>query len=456
MGLGGGDMKVIKEAELKKLSKDGHTILLNLEKQSWVKVNDTAINIIEMVNNLEVDDAINKIESNYNVPRNQAESFVNYMMKNGVLKKKNEFSHIRLLEEEKPNLPISIGYLHITNRCNLTCGYCSYNANDRVENELPLYQIKSIIRKLSQNGFGQIVFSGGEPLCRKDFKEIVQYAKKFFDDMGLVTNGTLIDYENGEFIAKNINKVQVSIDSGIEKDHDAIRGKGSFKKAVRGVKILKEFGHNEIRITPTINKKNIDNIVSIVRIAKELDVTLMPRFFLPVGRGSCNQKAYAVDYREMVDAFKRIFFECDRLQYDKYSVKSFYDSYLKPKVSCSACKDIICIDINGDLYPCSFLMDEDLKMGNVFESTTIQEIVRLSPIGQEILERSVEKIDGCKDCDICYFCGGGCIAIYHSKTGCVSGADRECHYYGLLRDLIWKSEDLSPKGLLKILASESN
>lgn len=447
-----------KEAELREIAQNGQRILLNLEKESWVKVNDTAIAIIEMINNLPAVDGVNKIVAKYKVTRETAQSFIDYLLNKGILKKEQQFNNIRLLEEEeKPKPPIPIGYLHITNKCNLSCGYCSYNANNRPEEEPSVQQIKSIIRKLSQNRISQIVFSGGEPLCRKEFRAIISYARQFFDDIGLVTNGTLIDSENGEFIANNIDKIQVSLDSGIQEDHDAIRGEGSFAKTIRGLKILRGYGHQQIRITPTINKININNIESIVEIAKKLAVTLSPRFFLPVGRGSCNEESYSIDYAEMVRAFKKIFLECERLQYDKYTVKSFYESYEKPKVSCAACKGIVCINPNGDVYPCSFLMEEDFKMGNLLEVTDLHQLIANHPVGRGIMERSVEKIDGCKDCAVRYFCASGCLAIYYKKTGLISGADNECHaLYELLNNLFWKSEEVDPKSLLQTLDLEIN
>lgn len=443
-------MLIRKVPDLRTMTKDLTTIFLNVDKRSWIKLSQVAIKIIDSIDNLEYEEAVEKIQNENNVPRAQAEGFIEYMINTGTLERVQDLVHIKLIDSEKTgsNL-ITHCYLHVTNRCNLKCGYCSYDARNDINKELSTNLMKSIIRRVSLNKIQQLVFAGGEPLLRKDIQELILYAKKLIPDIGMVTNGTLITPENAEFLVKNVNKIQVSLDSGIQSVHDSIRGEGSFERTVEGIRLLRKYGHSQVKITPTVNRFNIDSIESIVHIAKELDVMLEARFFLPIGRGNCNKIDFSVEYSEMSEAFSRIWAECEKLNFDKYSIKHFYDSVMTAKTSCGVCKDKICVDVDGSIYPCAYLMDKGTKIGNIFDKLNIYEIIDNSEIGSQIAHFDVDNIKSCKQCQVRYFCAGGCMAVRYGNTGDINGAGIECtHYRKLLDKLVWESTDNTRESLL--------
>lgn len=451
-------INISKEKNIKRIKNNSQIVLLNIDKKKWIKVTEVAENIINMIDNMEYNEALTKIMKEFKVTDVQAKQFIDYIIDMGIMKSDRKIEHIKLIDEpsEKEEL-ISHCYLHITKSCNLKCGYCSYNANIKEEIELSTNKLKSIIRRLSLNKISQLVFAGGEPLCRKDFEEIVEYARKFFPDIGLVTNATLINENNAEFIAKNINKIQVSLDSGLESDHDSIRGNGSYEKTINGIKLLKKYGNSQIKITPTVNKLNIENIVSIVKVAKDLDIMLEARFFLPVGRGSCNKYDFSVEQKDMVNTFCDIWKECELQNYSKYSIKHFYDTYITAKNSCGVCKDKICLDVNGDIYPCAYLMDKKVKIGNIFDNINVYEIIKKSEYGNKFSNFNVDDVEKCKNCSIRYFCGGGCMAVRFSSTENIYGDGMECtHYKNLIENLVWKSENNSKGSLLRSMGIEVN
>lgn len=436
----------------KQMSSDLYTIMVNMDKKSWVKLTNSAVEIINNIEDKTEDEAFFTLESKYGVTREDAAEFIDYLLEMGIIVKQKEKQYITILNDdlEEKNY-IGHCYLHVTGNCNLHCGYCSIDANHHNE-DLTTNQIKSIIRRLSINKINQLVFSGGEPLLRTDLEELVLYAKKLIPDIGLVSNGTLITERNAEFIAKNFDKIQISLDSGIEEVHDSLRGKGSFQKTVRGIQLLKEYGHQNIKITPTVNQINIKNIEEIVKIAKELDLLMEARFVLPVGRGDRNQDDFCIQYKDMYDAFLRIWKECERLDYKNYSVKEFYDKYMTPKVSCGVCKSKLCIDVNGDIYPCAYVMNEEVKIGNIFEQANLREVVRKSKIGTRIANFDVDRIHKCKDCEVRYFCGGGCMAVRYGNTGEIDGDGMDCAYYRkLFNQLIWEAPDTQKESLLEVL-----
>jgi AdoMet-dependent heme synthase len=84
----------------------------------------------------------------------------------------------------------------------------------------------------------------------------------------LLTNGTLIDHETARQLGDTVTGVQVSIE-GPEEIHDAIRGMGTFAKAVTGVKEMVAAGI-PVSLNATISRLNADNLSAIVSLGRDL------------------------------------------------------------------------------------------------------------------------------------------------------------------------------------------
>ncbi len=99
------------------------------------------------------------------------------------------------------------------------------------------------IPKLKKNGVKFIIFSGGEPLTRKDIFDIALYAKSLGIITYLSTNGLYIKKSNAKKILDTFNYIGVSID-GREEVHDKFRGlKGSFRESLQAVDLLNSYNH---------------------------------------------------------------------------------------------------------------------------------------------------------------------------------------------------------------------
>lgn len=151
----------------------------------------------------------------------------------------------------------------LTDKCNLRCRYCGLWK--RNSPEMTTKQIFNLIDE-SEKDTAFVYLSGGEPLLRKDIKEIIDYiAKKDGIFTVLFTNGTLIKEKINDI--KNIDLVNISLD-GPREIHDNIRGKGSFDKAIEAIKLLKE---NKIPVSTetVISNVNIHHLKFITDFAKE-------------------------------------------------------------------------------------------------------------------------------------------------------------------------------------------
>lgn len=90
----------------------------------------------------------------------------------------------------KKTTPLRVVHL-ITTRCNLKCSFCE--CHKLSYNEMDTDEIKSAMNCFKNMGTFAWGFSGGEPLLRKDLKELLIHAKKLDFYTSIVTNGTLLD-----------------------------------------------------------------------------------------------------------------------------------------------------------------------------------------------------------------------------------------------------------------------
>ena len=81
-----------------------------------------------------------------------------------------------------------------TRTCNLNCIHCySKSTSQYYEGELSTDEGKQLIDDLAEFKVPSILFSGGEPLIRKDIFELIEYATSKGLRAVLSTNGTLIN-----------------------------------------------------------------------------------------------------------------------------------------------------------------------------------------------------------------------------------------------------------------------
>ena len=140
-----------------------------------------------------------------------------------------------------------------TYKCNLKCKYCFYNINDIQPNgikdekqdrqELTLDEIdRFILQPAKKSKVKRIIFSGGEPMIRKDILQLLRKTIEYGMKCILQSNLTLdIDnLLNDELVMNNVY-FRVSLD-GIEEQNDKVRGMGAYNKTNNNIsKILKYY-----------------------------------------------------------------------------------------------------------------------------------------------------------------------------------------------------------------------
>jgi 12,18-didecarboxysiroheme deacetylase len=191
-----------------------------------------------------------------------------------------------LLQFSKDKKPVVVW--NITRRCNLKCIHCYAQSKDQeYTDELTTEQGKELIDDLAKFGVPVILFSGGEPLMRKDLPELAEYAVSKGMRAVISTNGTLITKEVARTLKEiGLSYVGISLD-GLEEIHDHFRGKkGAYQKAMEGIKNCQEAGI-KVGLRFTMNKINVKDIPGIFDLLEEKDIPRVCFYHLVyAGRGT--------------------------------------------------------------------------------------------------------------------------------------------------------------------------
>jgi putative heme d1 biosynthesis radical SAM protein NirJ1 len=175
-----------------------------------------------------------------------------------------------------------------TRTCNLNCRHC-YSDSDckKYAGELSTKEAKTLFQGLKDFNVPVILFSGGEPLLREDLFELLEYAGVLGIHSTISTNGTLIDKAAAKRIEKaGVGYVGVSIDGIGSKHDDFRRSKGSFDKAINGIKNCKEVGQ-KVGLRFTINRHNYDQLEEIFYLIEQENINRVCFYHLVYsGRGS--------------------------------------------------------------------------------------------------------------------------------------------------------------------------
>lgn len=327
--------------------------------------------------------------------------------------------------------------LDITNECNLRCKHCCVSAGEHLYGmDLDTDKMKQILNKIYEFNPYSLSISGGEPLVRSDFREIVEDISDHYSGrLDLMTNGTLIDARMAEFIVKHFDMVSVSLDGVNEETTALIRGTGVFEKTVNGIKLLKKYGAKHLEATMVVCKENEKYIRNFKELCEKLGVKDRLRILEPGGRIDNNaNEIHYVDPEVYPDG-------AALGAYLEHCLKQGMNKMHPQTCSCQAARREFLIDFKGDIYPCAALLDEELKMGNIFEINDIKDYFinrrYLSSDGYREFEKYLPyNVEGCKECNknlICHTC-------VRTVKDLVSTGNlhRECKFNSQYYDLYWK------------------
>ena len=174
-----------------------------------------------------------------------------------------------------PHGPLII-YLSPTDLCNFRCKMCTIGRPETVDckEELATDRIVSVLAEAQKCGTKILALWGGEPLIHKDIMPIIETAHSLRMHTYMATNGYLLDANRRkQLLHAGINTISVSLDHSKAAGHDTLRGKqGAFDQIVSNMRSLSEEskGRLNIGLNMLVHKENIDEILKMVRLAKEI------------------------------------------------------------------------------------------------------------------------------------------------------------------------------------------
>ena len=124
----------------------------------------------------------------------------------------------------------------VTNKCNLHCKHCLPMSGEPRQNELSTKEALSALSVFHSVGVSRICFTGGEPFSRADFLEILKRTVELGMRADVITNATLLNKECLETISNLGVTLGVSLDGVDVSTNDAVRGKGTFDKIIKGLR----------------------------------------------------------------------------------------------------------------------------------------------------------------------------------------------------------------------------
>ncbi|CEP41807.1 MAG: radical SAM/SPASM domain-containing protein [Paraclostridium sordellii] len=318
---------------------------------------------------------------------------INDMIKVGILYINEDTRNLK-----KNSTEIETIYLATTHRCNLECRHCCTSCNSNEKDILTTKEIFSIIDFIITLNPREIILTGGEPLIRKDFKEMVEYIKSYSDNnvnLVLSTNGTLINDNNIDFIVDNFHRIEISIDGVDEETCGKVRGKGVFGKIISNIRKLQEKNFNNIRTSMIFGDKNEYLSESFEKLNSDLGTQALPRCFEPVGRGKDNVLEFlSEDTILPITLAKKL---------EKVKDRNYMSS-----CSCDLYEGKMFIDSDGKIYPCQSLMKDKYSLGNILAEETKEKLLKFK-FEDSMAKQNIKKIypynyEKCKDCDVNIFC----------------------------------------------------
>ena len=354
-------------------------VLSNIENGSWIRITKEVYDILVLgiENILGIEEL--KLNLYDDEDREYIQNLYNILCKMGIIEDENY--------EYKINNKIVA--IEMTHRCNLRCFHCCIDADGVVsnKNDLSTEQIKIIIDKIIKWNPDRIMLSGGEPMLRKDFIEILKYIKNNYKGKIIVsTNGTLINTSNVEALAECAYQIDISLDGVDEESCSIIRGPGIFNKVLKNVQKLKRVGFSRIFLSMVISDRNEHLERRFKALNESLGTFPLVRIFSPVGRGKDNLEMFSSLGENSV-----------------YIPENFMNENLEV-CSCSAGIREIMVSYNGDIYTCISFMNPQNKIANILEIEDLNDLDNSKKQHPFLDILSSQSYKDCKNCKVNLFC----------------------------------------------------
>lgn len=350
--------------------------------------------------------------------------------------------------------------LSLTGKCNLHCEYCFYADEMTGRSDLSASQWKTFFSELKAIGVRNVTLSGGEVFMRRDLWELLDELIDSRISYSMLTNGTLITEKTLEQFAlgkrrSRLTSIQISIDGSCSEVHDASRGAGSFEKAVRGLRLLKEADF-PLTVRMTINRCNVNDIEDTAAFLIETIglASFSCNEAIALGTGCTRREEMTLTTAEKVKAMLTLerlgqrypgriqatagpqvnlvrFRDMERAKATGWRPGHWRMGSL---TACGCAYGKLAVHHDGTIAPCNMLSIEIGKIGQ----DRISDIWKYHPILKQLRGRSaitLHTLPECRGCEWIELCNGSCPSTAFSRTRSLISANLDDCYRAFLKDI---------------------
>ena len=319
-------------------------------------------------------------------------------------------------------------HLQLTRYCNLACRHCWAEAGTARPRELTILEVRSLLDQMAEMGTYKLQLGGGEPLGRGDIFDILEHARSRGISVGLSTNATMATRAVAQRLGElDVEVLKVSMEAGSEKSYDYIRNDRAYRKAIRGIKNLKELCPKaELYFHVVLQRDNLTEIPAMIKQAEKLEVNrLVFDLAAPVGRARENPRIlltqeeafHAMDLARRIGAASRLEVEVLGQVPPTVRKKRAFEGF-----GCE-CGHLHCHISSDGVVAASGFVSAALPAGNV-RDTSLREIWNTGH-GLKLL-RSNPGNNICKPCEHFRSCRGGCRTRTYASISALTEPDPLC------------------------------
>lgn len=282
----------------------------------------------------------------------------------------------------------------LTDKCNLRCTYCNPIDLPRGHfsnaNKMSLEEIDTIVGVFVEMGIKKVRLTGGEPLVRKDAKEIILRLSKYPVELTLTTNAVFVHEFIETFQRVGIHSVNVSLDSLIPKRNQIITGRDEFKRVMQNIDLLLEHRFQVKVNTVIMADVNAREIPDFVAWTREKPIQVRFIEFMPFS-GNHWRKEKVFSYNEMLsligERYEYVPLHNDRHDTAlKYKVPGFQGTFAMISTMshpfCSGCNRLR-LTTDGKMKNCLFSRSEVDILGALRNGQDIRPLILKSVYDKE-------------------------------------------------------------------------
>ena len=218
----------------------------------------------------------------------------------------------------------------VTQACDLACKHCRASAQPLAHpDELTNAEGKALIDQIAAMRVPIFVFTGGDPLKRKDVFELIRYAAGKGLHVALTPSATPLLTREAIFQLKEAGLVRlgISLDGSTPEIHDSFRGlSGAWERTIQAIGWANEAGI-PIQVHTTLGRRNVQDLDSLCALFETQPIVMWNVFFLvPVGRGQLDDLLSGEEFEQ---AFAKIYELSQRVNFQiKTTEAMHYRRYL--------------------------------------------------------------------------------------------------------------------------------